>query len=73
MITPGKYITRDGRTAVVLCNDAPGQYPVIGYVIYRRPPHPDHASPEGWTARGLTTNSGHTSPRDLMELIPEPA
>ena len=31
--TVGRYTTRDGRTAVVLCDDAPGITPLIGYVI----------------------------------------
>jgi hypothetical protein len=31
-IEPGYYRTRDGRKARVLCTDAPGRYPVIGYV-----------------------------------------
>lgn len=30
---PGKYRTRDGRDAIVLCNDAPGDYPLVGYII----------------------------------------
>jgi len=29
---PGEYITRGGRTVRVLCIDAPGKFPVIGYV-----------------------------------------
>lgn len=28
-----KYRTRDGRDVRILCTDAPGEYPVIGYAI----------------------------------------
>ena len=30
---PGKYKTRDGRDVVVLCDDAPGMFSLVGYVI----------------------------------------
>lgn len=29
----GKWTTADGDTAVVLCDDAPGDCPLIGYVV----------------------------------------
>jgi len=29
---PGMYKTRDGRDARVLCDDAPGDWPLVGYV-----------------------------------------
>lgn len=30
---PGYYKTRDGRKARVLCVDAPGNYPCVGYIV----------------------------------------
>lgn len=32
--TPGEYKTRDGRKAVVLCDDAPGFEPLVGYIVH---------------------------------------
>ena len=29
----GEYLTRDGQRAVVLCTDAPGLCPVVGYLV----------------------------------------
>ena len=31
-MTPGLYRTRSGHKARVLCNDAPGPYPNVGYI-----------------------------------------
>lgn len=44
----GTYRTRGGRKAVVLCNDAPGDWPVIGYVV--SPANVAH--PRGWKIDG---------------------
>lgn len=32
-ITIGYWETRDGRKARVLCTDAPGDYPIVGYIV----------------------------------------
>lgn len=31
---PGEYRLRDGGKAIVLCVDAPGSYPLVGYFLY---------------------------------------
>lgn len=46
--TPGEYKTRDGRKAVVLCDDAPGFDPLIGYVVVAD----DMAHPVSWRVGG---------------------
>jgi hypothetical protein len=37
-ITPGYYRTRGGRKARVLCTDAEGPYPIVGYICYEGGP-----------------------------------
>ena len=44
----GKYRTRGGRLAVVLCTDAPGDWPLIGYVVGEH----GQAHPRGWKSDG---------------------
>lgn len=46
-IQQGTYRTRGGRQAVVLCNDAPGMWPVVGYIKGA-----DHAHPRAWQDDG---------------------
>lgn len=71
MIIPGKYRTRDGRTAVVLCTDAPGHYPNVGYVITKRENQAAISSPDAWTTDGYCTTSGTLTNKDLIEPITE--
>ena len=47
-MTPGLYRTRSDHFARVLCNDAPGNFPVVGYWIRG----PGDIVPEKWTAEG---------------------
>lgn len=68
MITPGKYHTRGGRIAVILCTDAPGLCPVIGYIMNDRA---NVVSPEAWTHAGVIYATDTASPRDLLARIPE--
>ena len=37
-MTPGLYRTRSGHKARVLCNDAPGRWPCVGYIILNTDP-----------------------------------
>ena len=46
-IEVGYWETRDGRKARVLCTDAPGAYPIVGYMI-----EGGEASPRLWFADG---------------------
>lgn len=62
---PGRYKTRDGREAVVLCDDAPGDWPLIGYIVAR-----GEAAHCSWTASGLATK-WPGSPSDLIPPAPE--
>jgi hypothetical protein len=48
-VTPGTYKTRDGTTAVVLVTNAPGGYPLVGYV---EPANSTYILPTMWTAAG---------------------
>ena len=54
-ITAGYWKTRDGRKARVLCVDAQGRYPCVGYVEYK-----DCVSPESWTEEGANVNAAQT-------------
>lgn len=56
--TPGTYLTRDGRKAVVLCDDAPGAYPLKGYI---------RCGDGGWAA-DWTCGGRHV--RDTADLMP---
>lgn len=69
-IKPGKYKTRGGETAVVLCVDAPVTYNrIIGYVIVNGDDY-DFAMPMHWESDG---NCRITIPTedDLIEFIEE--
>jgi hypothetical protein len=65
--TPGEYLTRDGRKAVVLCDDAPGMYPLIGYVLMRQ----GDAAANTWAHDGAGVFVG-TKMNDLMPPVTEP-
>jgi len=63
--TPGEYLTRDGRKAVVLCTDAPGTLPIVGYIV-----DADGESVGGsWMGNGRVYN-GATRRSDLMPPAP---
>jgi hypothetical protein len=51
---PGFYKTRDGRKARVLCVDAPGKFPCVGYV-----PTGGVTVPFSWEVNGFTGLKGH--------------
>ena len=59
LIAPGKYLTRDGRTAVVEKTGS-GLFPLKGRIGLR---------PESWTVSGLTFRTGNTSPSDLVSRL----
>lgn len=52
-IEVGYWETRDGRKARVLCTDAPGEYPVVGYVVSG-----GKADPWVWFPDGSGLNCG---------------
>lgn len=55
MTTPikvGTYKTRDGRKAEVLATGAPGEYPLMGYVVYPQ----GTAEPTSWRKNGTYFN-----------------
>ena len=61
----GTYKTRDGREARVLCTDAPGEWPIIGYYI-------DSASAIGYYLTAWMAN-GHSRGTDddgIFDLMP---
>lgn len=65
--TPGEYLTRDGRKAVVLCDDAPGEYPLVGYTVI-----PEIGSTaESWLPNGCCY-SGDPDDDDLVAPVTEP-
>jgi hypothetical protein len=65
---PGNYLTRDGRKAVVLCDDAPGHWPLIGYIRTRS--NSDYLTWE-WLANGKRHDRGDTGPEDLIPPVQE--
>lgn len=65
-IATGDCRTQGGRRAVVLCNDAPGMWPVIGYVVGDGVSHP-----RGWHEDGRAFSSvEHVD--DLIVRKPSP-
>ena len=57
------YQTLDGQPVRILCVDAPGDYPVIGYI------DDGVSDPEAWTASGkYFSDSNSPSPEDLVEV-----
>lgn len=65
----GKYTTRDGRAARILCVDGPRpDYPVAGFIA-------DEHTADSWTADGhMFTGIGKIIyPSDDLDLIPVPA
>lgn len=67
VFVPGEYVTRDGRKAVVLCDDAPGGRPLIGYVDYD-----DASQPYAWAADGLSYMRNVITGHDLVAPETEP-
>lgn len=67
--TPGEYLTRDGRKAVVLCDDAPGNHPIIGYIMDGK-----NAMAREWMQDGrFCANVSATARRDdLIAPVTEP-
>jgi len=61
--TPGEYLTRDGHKAVVLCTDAPGEFPLKGYVVTGV----NASWRQGWGSGG---DSSETTLYDLMPPAP---
>lgn len=62
------YKTRSGLKARVLCTDAPGDFPCVGYIYY-----PNESISREWSMNGKYLNSRKESPSDLIsELIDEP-
>lgn len=66
-ITPGYYKTRDGRKARVLCVDAPGKYPCVGYIDQSSEVRGHYS----WALDGVY-QSGNSSASDLIEPWTEP-
>jgi len=68
-IKPGYYKTRDGRKARVLCVDAPGDFPCVGYVLEF-----DNLdiSVKSWHKNGVFNSSQGTLKSDLIEPWTEP-
>jgi hypothetical protein len=68
-IKPGFYKTRDGRKVRVLCVDAPGDFPVMGY--YEIPnPTVHHYGMWNWRQNG--TNNDFDAYMDLVTPWREP-
>lgn len=65
MFKPGRYKTRDGRDAVVLCNDAPGSEPLVGYVFLGG----EKVSARSWSAEGVFDHFWPNGPSDLMPPV----
>lgn len=63
--TPGKYKTRDGKDAVVLCDDAPGRWPLKGYIAIT-----DDSVSYSWMRSGRIIEK-HDDGADLMPPEPE--
>lgn len=66
------YKTRDGRDARVICVDAPGPYPIVGFI--ESSVGSDRWSPQGWfnSNVGYAGEPEYPDPRDLMLPKPEP-
>jgi hypothetical protein len=64
--SPGTYSTRDGRKAVVLCDDAPGDFPLIGWFASL---FDDGCMSAMWERNGNAGNCGRGA--DLMPPEPE--
>lgn len=67
VFTKGEYTTRDGRKAVVLCDDAPGSWPLVGYVTALGV----NSAPASWRPTGEHDGPPRQNPSDLMP--PKPA
>jgi hypothetical protein len=67
-IQPGSYRTQGGRRAVVLCNDAPGYWPCVGYIIDK---DGDLAHPRAWQSDGRSFASIEHE-NDLIVIKPSP-
>jgi hypothetical protein len=63
---PGEYLTRDGRKAVVLCDDAPDDFSLVGYV---HRPNGAGVIPETWKPDGRSGVGPQD--RDLLPPVQE--
>ena len=59
------YTTRDGLTAKVLCTDAPGKYPVVGYIVE----NDDVSNGASWAADGRYLVSVDKDGCDLLAEV----
>jgi len=66
--TPGEYLTRDGRKAVVLCTDAPGGFPLIGFIPSIK--GNDVVIPMAWDEKGSVSGGLGGEGVDLMPPAP---
>lgn len=69
-ISPGNYILRNGWKARVLCDDAPGTYPLVGYC--RSPKLKDEVLVYKWQASGRAPYAEDPSPIDILHADYEP-
>jgi hypothetical protein len=68
-LAPGTYKIRDGRKAVVLCSDAPGSWPIKGYVVHDS----DGSTARGWSRTGtVDSNPLQQNDHDLIGPWAEP-
>lgn len=65
-IQQGTYRTRGGRRAVVLCNDAPGYWPIVGYIKGI-----EHVHPRAWQGDGRSFYTVEHAD-DLIVVTPSP-
>lgn len=61
-IEPGLYLTRDGRKARVLCVDAPGKQPVVGFTLITD----TEVSTGTWGLDGSWSETGNLASADLI-------
>lgn len=67
---PGKYTCADGVAAVILCDDAPGDCPLVGYRIHDASATQQQAIPTSWESDGrccigARRTQGRSDPWDL--------
>jgi len=69
-IKVGYYKTRDGRKARVICTDAPGGAPVVGYIIGET--SSGYVNIRKWCVGGEYYSTGSKSDHDLIAEWVEP-
>lgn len=70
MISPGNYILRNGWKARMLCDDAPGPYPVVGYLLI---PSIEGVCVYKWAKDGAAPSlDGTSSQIDILHADYEP-